>query len=91
MANRKAQIDKENKDEPDRYDEDLKRDNRRAVEGSTEREPSGGATREPSEAERQFTAGAFPEHDQKDRKGQAQSPVELSPNQPPKQQEGHGG
>ena len=89
MANRKAEKDKVHADAPDAYDRDLERDNRRQAENLTEVEPRGGAEREPTEAQRQLEAGMGPRNVQKDRTGQAQSPVELTPNQPPKDKEGH--
>lgn len=89
MANRKAQNEKQQADQPDQYDRDLVRDNRRQAENMPEVEPRGGAEPEMSEAQRQYEAGAGPRNFQKDRTGQAQSPVELTPNEPPKDKEGH--
>ena len=89
MANRKAQNDKPNRGEPDNYDRDLDRDNRRQAEGLTDVEPRGGAEPGITESRRQLREGMGTEHLQKDRKGQAQSPAELNPNQPPKRKEGH--
>ncbi|HEY0972500.1 MAG TPA: hypothetical protein VGE02_16135 [Gemmatimonadales bacterium] len=89
MANRKANKDKPNRGEPDNYDRDLVRDNRRQVEGIAEVEPRGGAEPDISEAQRQLRAGMGTGNLQKDRKGQAQSPVEMNLNQPPKKKEGH--
>jgi hypothetical protein len=83
MANRKARIDKKRADEPDRYDDDLERDDRRSAEGrpGPDAEPY-----RPTPEERHAGAGdagrAYP---QKDRTGQAQSPVEETPNEPPKE------
>ena len=90
MANRKAKKDNPNRGEPDNYDRDLERDNRRQVEGIVEVEPRGGAERGINEEQRQLRAGMGTENLQKDRKGQAQSPVEMNLNQPPKKKERHG-
>jgi hypothetical protein len=88
MANRKAKIDKPYADEPDQYDRDLERDNSRLPDGRTRLDAA--APYEPSPEERHASGGdsgrVYP---QKDRKGQAQSPVEETHNEPPKQREGH--
>lgn len=89
MANRKAKNDNPNRGEPDNYDRDLERDNRRQAEGIAEVEPRGGAEPGLNDAQRQLRAGMGTENLQKDRKGQAQSPVEMNLNQPPKDKEGH--
>lgn len=91
MANRKASNDKPNRGEPDQYDRDLERDSRRAAGGNDAREPGNAAGRPRTEGQEQMHAGF--DRDalaQKDRKGQAQSPVEQTLNQPPRHKEGHG-
>jgi hypothetical protein len=88
MANRKAKVDKQHADAPDEYDRDLERDSSRLPDGRTrldEDDPY-----RPSADERHASAGdSGPVHPQKDRKGQAQSPVEETPNEPPRRKEGH--
>lgn len=86
MANRKAQNDKPNRGQPDQYDRELEHDNRGPTEAERRSELAPGAR---SVAEEQFLAGAGPRNYQKDRKGQAQSPVELNTNQPEEKREGH--
>ena len=84
MANRKATKDNPDGGRGDEYERDLERDNRRQA----------GTTDDADDADRntaaeQFEAAGGTYNDQKDRKGQAQSPRELNLNQPPKQKEGH--
>ena len=92
MANRKAQNDKPNRGEPDEYDRDLARDSsggtdeNRGMSGLAGPSADGG---EPRVAHDQFLEGAGTYNDQKDRKGQAQSPRELTHNEPPRKKEGH--
>jgi hypothetical protein len=86
MANRKAQKDKPNRGQPDQYDRDLEHDGHGPTEAERRSELAPGAR---SVAEEQFLAGAGPRNVQKDRKGQAQSPVELNLNQPEHRKEGH--
>ena len=90
MANRKANKDKPDKGQPDSYDRDLQRDSRRATEPMPEREPGGGAGEPRTMGQEQMYAAMSEEGPQKDRTGHAQSPRELTPNQPPKHKEGHG-
>ena len=84
MANRKATKDNPDGGRGDEYERDLERDNRRQA-GTTD--DADDADRNP--AAEQFEAAGGTYNDQKDRKGQAQSPRELTPNEPPKQKEGH--
>ena len=91
MANRKAQNDKPIRSEPDEYDRDLRRD---GSGGNDENRGTSGlagpsAGEEPRVAHDQFLEGAGSYNDQKDRKGQAQSPQELTHDEPPRQKEGH--
>ena len=72
----------------DEYDRDLARDSGREPHGRTMEElahpganPGGALASDPVRPD--------VEHRQHARKGQAQSPVEATLNQPPKQQEGH--
>jgi len=89
MANRKAKIDEPYADAPDEYDRDLQRDN--------DRTPDGGRARlgasdpyQPTADERHASGGdSGPVHPQKDRKGQAQSPVEETHRETPRRKEGH--
>ena len=67
----------------DSFDRDLLRDNDQA--GGTRRADA------PDVAQEQLEEVLGGSNFQKDRKGQAQSPVELNIDQPPKPQEGHGG
>ena len=84
MANRKATKDNPDGGRGDEYERDLERDNRRQA-GTTEGADDG----DRSVAAEQFEAGGGTYNDQKDRKGQAQSPRELTPNEPQEQKEGH--
>jgi hypothetical protein len=77
----------------DQYDEDLHRDNQRGAGGSTMADlahpgGAGDATGPMSATAGRTDGGEFPQHD---RKGQAQSPVEETPNQPERKREGHAG
>lgn len=83
MANRKATKDNPDGGRGDEYERDLERDNRRQAGTADD---AGDERNVPAE---QFEAGGGTYNDQKDRKGQAQSPRELNLNQPPKQKEGH--
>jgi hypothetical protein len=76
-------------DQPDEYDEDLARDNRRGREGE-------GMSDLAAET-RAGNAGFTPSDGVEDRhgwrsharRGQAESPVELNHNEPPRKKEGH--
>ena len=78
----------------DQYDEDLRRDNQRASQGSTmadlaDADRAGGDPLGPTSATSARTdQGEFAQHA---RRGQAQSPVEETPNQPEPKREGHHG
>lgn len=90
MANRKATKDNPDGGRGDEYERDLERDNRR--QAGTAGDADGGDRGDAGErnvAAEQFEAAGGTYNDQKDRKGQAQSPRELNLNQPPKQKEGH--
>jgi hypothetical protein len=79
---------------PDQYDEDLARDNRRHSGGSTMGDlahpgADAGLASGPSNATGPGTdQGEFPQHA---RRGQAESPVEETLNQPEHKREGHHG
>ena len=88
MANRKAEKDKPNADMPDEYDRDLERDNDRSG-GTRQAAGAGGGPSGNVELDSQLPQGFGPVNHQKDRKGQAQSPRELTPNEPPREKEGH--
>ncbi len=81
----------------DEFDRDLERDNRRDGHRSTMADPAAregdtGNTGSPgqpvSAAGDRTDQGEFPQHA---RRGQAQSPVEETPNQPERKREGHPG
>jgi hypothetical protein len=78
----------------DEYDEDLERDNQRRGTGSTmadlaNADRAGGNPELPLSASSAGTdQGEFPQHA---RRGQAQSPVEDTLNQPERKREGHPG
>jgi hypothetical protein len=78
----------------DQYDEDLARDNRRDSAASTmadlaNRGEGAGLADGPLNATGTRTdQGEFPQHA---RRGQAESPVEATPNQPERSREGHRG
>ena len=78
----------------DEYDEDLQRDNRRDSGGSTMAdlanpgEGAGHAGAPLSAPGARTDQGEFPQHA---RRGQAQSPVEDTLNQPERKREGHSG
>jgi hypothetical protein len=83
-------------DLPDQYDEDLARDNRRGREGEgmsdLARETRPGLVAEPEGAPSGEGGGnADGRHFWRShaRQGQAESPVELNHNEPPKKKEGH--
>jgi hypothetical protein len=86
---------KSRSDLPDQYDEDLARDNRRGREG----EGMSDLAREVRTGAAGFAAGDRPanmeglddRHGWRShaRQGQAESPVELTHNEPPKKKEGH--
>ena len=67
----------------DSFDRDLLRDNGQP-EGTRRADA-------PDVAHEQLEEGLGGYNFQKDRKGQAQSPVELNDNQPPRRKEGHNG
>ena len=86
---------KNRSDLPDQYDDDLARDNRRGREGEgmsdLAREVRPGAagfaaTDRPANMDGLDDRHGWRSHD---RQGQAQSPVELTHNEPPKKKEGH--
>jgi len=84
----------ERADGDDAYDRDLERDNLRDRGGSTMGElvdptTRGGASGAGTPASLPHVEGGE-EHRQHSRKGQAQSPVELTHNEQPKRKEGHG-
>ena len=85
MANRKATKDNPDGGRGDEYERDLERDNRRQA-GTADAAAENGDADLPID---QFASAGGTYNDQKDRKGQAQSPRELNLNQPPKQKEGH--
>jgi len=84
MANRKATIDNPHGGQGDEYERDLERDNRREAEGRTgpDAEPY-----RPTPEERHLagTGESGRVYPQKDRTGQAQSPVEETLDQPEKE------
>ena len=73
----------------DDFDRDLERDNQREGEGSTMADLAGGGGGGGSNANTQPHVSGGEEHRQHARQGQAQSPRERTPNQPPKKKEGH--
>ena len=87
MANRKATKDNSDGGRGDEYERDLERDNRR--QAGTADDADDGDRDDRNVAAEQFEAAGGTYNDQKDRKGQAQSPRELNLNQPPRQKEGH--
>ncbi len=68
-------------DDRDAYDRDLLRDNDRTDGGQRGRAPEADGER--------YDDDLVDRHRQKDRTGQAQSPVELNLDQPEKHKEGH--
>ena len=70
----------------DGYSADLERDNRRDTEGSAVEELARGQGGTPAMPP---GAAAEREHTQHSRKGQAESPRELTLNQPERKREGH--
>lgn len=78
----------------DDFDKDLERDNRRDSGGSTmadlanRGDVDGDAAAPISASGSRTDRGEFPQHA---RRGQAQSPVEETPNQPERKREGHPG
>ena len=89
MANRKAKIDKPHADAPDEYDRDLERDNDRTPDAGRTRLDASDPYR-PTADERHASGGDGGRvHPQKDRKGQAQSPVEETHSEQPRRKEGH--
>ena len=75
-------------DRPDAFDDDLQRDNQRGKEGQ-------GMSDLADDTRSGMAAMPFPNDDDRHgwrshaRKGQAESPVELNHNEPPKHKEGH--
>lgn len=87
MSNRKANKERSGEG-PDEYDQDLERDNRRDGDPDARTDaPAGGTTASMGTAHLDTPLG--PSQGQKDRKGQAQSPRELTHDEQPRQKEGH--
>lgn len=74
----------------DEYDEDLERSSRREPHGRTMDELAHPGEQDAGAAHMTNRVPPDVETRQHSRKGQAESPVEETLNQPPKQQEGHG-
>lgn len=74
----------------DEYDEDLERDSRGEPHGRTMEELAHPGAQDAGAAHVTNRVAPDVETRQHARKGQAQSPVEDTLNQPPKHQEGHG-
>ena len=89
MANRKAKIDKPRADAPDEYDRDLERDNDRSPEAGRTRLDAGDPYRPTADERRPGGGDGGRAHFQKDRTGQAQSPVEETHDEQPRRKEGH--